>query len=343
MRLAEDGKQLQEGQKMAIKKMMTLLDVGRTAVAGCDISYYQGDVDFEIMKRTGIKAVIIRAGYGTTVDKRFVSYINAAIKAGLAIGVYWFLYAADTVGAINNAQKCREVIDPYKEYISLGVWADWEYDSDRYAGTLPSSTRSSIVDAFNRKMETAGYEAGIYSNQDYIQSGKFRPWLVAKYPLWFAKYSNSVSEYAFRGKGGRPYLWQYSASADGKAYGVSSRNLDMNRMYIDLVPEEVMPPAEIASTNPDIVVARENPYPEPTRNIFWREKASMYGDDVKWVQWHLWRFGLFLDKKGIPDAKQIDGVWGAKSDRALEIAQTRLGLKQDKICGPLTREMFKKV
>ncbi len=104
---------------MAIKKIMKLLDVGTTAVAGCDISYYQGDVDFEIMKRTGIKAVIIRAGYGTTVDKRFVSYINAAIKAGLAVGVYWFLYARDTVGAINNAQKCREVIDPYKEYILL--------------------------------------------------------------------------------------------------------------------------------------------------------------------------------------------------------------------------------
>lgn len=328
---------------MAIKKAMVLLERGKAAVAGCDVSYYQGDIDFAVMKKSGIKAVIIRAGYGTTIDKRFVSYINAAIKEGLAIGVYWFLYAVDTVSAINNAQKCKGIIDPYKEHITLGVWADWEYDSDRYAGPLPSTTRSSIVDAFNRKMEAVGYEAGIYSNQDYIQSGKFQRWLVAKYPLWFAKYSNSVSEYAFRGKGGRPYLWQHSSNTDGKAHGVSSSKLDVNKVYVELIPCGAMPPVDYVSVDPDIVRACENPYPEPTRNIYWRKNALMHGDDVKWVQWHLWRFGLFLDKKDIPDAKQIDGVWGAKSDEALKIAQARLGLKQDKICGPLTRELFKKV
>lgn len=79
---------------------------------GCDISYYQGDVDFVAMKKAGIKAVIIRAGYGTTIDKRFISYINAAIRAGLAIGVYWFMYAADRERSISNARKCLEVIAP---------------------------------------------------------------------------------------------------------------------------------------------------------------------------------------------------------------------------------------
>lgn len=329
---------------MAIKKIMQLILPGRSAEKGCDISYYQGDVDFAAMKKAGIRAVIIRAGYGTTIDKRFISYINAAIKAGLAIGVYWFIYAADTAGARNNAKKCMEVIEPYRQYITLGVWADWEYDSDKRAGAIAASTRSMIVDVFNCKIEEAGYEAGIYSNQDYIQSGKFQLWLVAKYPLWFAKYSSNISEYAFNGKNGRPYIWQYSSSGDGKSCGVSSKTLDMDRVYIDLIPDEAVPPADMVTTNPDIIKAVDNPYPEPTRSIYWRKgKSLMYGDDVKWVQWHLWRFGLFLDKKGIPDAGQIDGLWGAKSDEALGIAQTRLGLKQDKICGPASRQMFKDV
>jgi len=329
---------------MMNKKVMQLLLQGRSAEKGCDISYYQGDVNFKVMKASGIQAVIIRAGYGTTIDKHFISYINAAIKAGLAVGVYWFIYAANTTGAKNNAKKCIEIIEPYRQYITLGVWADWEYDSDRHAGALSAPVRSSFVDIFNCLVGEAGYEAGIYSNQDYIQSGKFQPWLIKKYPLWFAKYSSSVSEYAFEGKNGRPYMWQYSSSGDGKTHGVSSKVLDMNKVYIDIMPDAAVPPADMVTTNPDIVKASDNPYPEPTRNIYWcKDRTLMYGDDVKWIQWHLWRFGLFLDKKGIPDAKKIDGVWGTESDKAFEIAQTRLGLKQDKICGPLSRQVFKQI
>ncbi len=330
---------------MAIEKVMRLLPQGTPPRKGCDISYYQGDVDFAAMKASGIEAVIIRAGYGTTTDKRFISYINAAIRAGFAIGVYWFIYAdSNMASAEGNARKCLEVIEPYRQYITLGVWADWEYDSDKRAGMITANARSLIVDAFNCRIGEAGYEAGIYSNQDYIQSGKFKPWLVAKYPLWFAKYSGSISEYAFEGKNCRPYMWQHSSSGDGKAHGVSSKNLDLNKVYIDLAPDAAVPPVDMVTENPDRVKAADNPYPEPTRNIYWRDgKALMRGDDVKWVQWHLWRFGLFLDKKGVPDAGQIDGLWGKKSDEALGIAQTRLGLKQDRICGLISRETFEEV
>lgn len=329
---------------MAIRNVMQLLQLGAPAGYGCDISYYQGDIDFVAMKKAGIKAVIIRAGYGTTIDKHFISYINAAVRAGLAIGVYWFIYAADTAGAINNARKCLEVIAPYRQYITLGVWADWEYDSDKRAGALTPYARSEIVDIFNCEIEEAGYEAGVYSNQDYIQSGKFQTWLVAKYPLWFAKYAASMSIYALKGKNRRPYMWQYSSSGDGKIYGVSSAKLDMNDIYIDLIPKASVPPSDKVSQNPNVIKSSDNPYPEPTRMIYYIPgKANMYGDDVKWVQWHLWRFGLFLDGTGLPDATQIDGKWGSLSDKALETAQGGLGLKQDKKCGSLSRQAFKEV
>lgn len=326
---------------MAVKKVMILLGIGKIPAEGCDVSYYQGDIDFVTMKQSGIRAVIIRAGYGTTIDKRFISYINAVIRAGLAIGIYWFVYAADAAGARNNAKKCLEVIKPYRQYITLGVWADWEYDSDKRAGILSAAARSDFVDAFGCQIEQAGYEVGIYSNQDYIQSGKFQPWLVAKYPLWFAKYNANISSYAYKGKNNRPYIWQYSSSGNGNAYGVSSKNLDMNKVFIDLVPDMAVPPADMVSQNPDVIRASDNPYPVPTRTIYYTsDKANMYGDDVKWVQWHLWRFGLFVDEAGIPDATRIDGKWGPASDKALETAQGRLGLQQDKKCGPLTRQTF---
>ena len=50
---------------------------------GCDISYWQGQVDCKKMYAAGIRFVMIRAGYGTTIDKNFVTYINGALAAGL--------------------------------------------------------------------------------------------------------------------------------------------------------------------------------------------------------------------------------------------------------------------
>lgn len=327
---------------MRIKEML-LLCSGDVPVDGCDISYYQGNVNFEAMRAAGIKVVVIRAGYGTTVDKRFISYINAAIKAGLCVGVYWFIYAKDMTGIINNVKKCVEVLEPYKQFISCGVWADWEYDSDRYAGKLTSTVRSTRVDTFNQKIEDAGYEPGIYSNQDYIQTEKFAPWLMAKYPLWFARYASTKGNYATKGKYQSPYLWQYSSTGKGSNYGVSSTNIDLNKVYINTNSEKtIIPPADKVSETPASIKAVDNPYIEPTRTIF-QGTRTMYGDDVKWVQWHLWRFGLFITNTNLPDASQIDGIWGKKSDRALAIAQERLGLVVDKKCGYLTREKFKEV
>lgn len=329
---------------MAIKKVMQLLMQTEPPEKGGDLSYHQGDVDFVKAKASGIRAMIIRAGYGTTVDKRFISYINAAIRTGLAIGVYWFIYAADMERVKKNAQKCLEVIEPYRQYISLGIWCDWEYDSDQYAGAMTAYMRSKLVDTFNCYIEKAGYEAGIYSNQDYIQSQKFQLWLVKKYPLWFAKYNASINSHACKGKNGRPYMWQYTSSGDGKAHGVGSKNIDLNKVYVKLIPNAVVPPADKMSQNPKTISAKDNPYPEPTRTIFYTpKKYCAKGDDVKWIQWHLWRFGLILDKQGIPDSSQIDGVWGTKSDNALAVAQKRLGLIVDRKCGKMTREKFKTV
>ena len=313
---------------------------------GTDISYYQGDVDFKAMKAAGVEFVIIRAGYGTTIDKRFITYINEAIKAGMHIGVYWFIYATNNSISKNNANKCLEVIAPYATYIDCGVWADYEYDSDKKAGgNVSPAVRSAIVETFNQIIEKAGYEVGIYSNQDYIKSGKFTADLIAKYPLWFAKYSSTPGEYAKKGKNSLPYMVQFTSSGIGVAYGVSSKYIDLDNGYFSIksTQSNTVAPVDKVTTTPEVIKAKDNPYIKPTRNIYYRKSSMMYGDDVKWLQWHLWRFGLFVDKNGIPDKKMIDGYFGEKSELALEEAQRRLNLKPDKIAGPKTRDKFEQV
>lgn len=311
---------------------------------GCDISYYQGDVDFVKMKTAGIKFVIIRAGFGQTIDKRFISYINAAIKAGLKVGIYWFIYATDTYISMMNALKLISIIEPYKDKITCGVWGDWEYDSEKHAGVISVSKRCAIVKTFLDALKEKGYEVGIYSNQDYIKSGKFSKEMISEYPLWFAKYSFPIGEYSKKGKDGQAYMWQYTSSGKGYQYGVSSKNLDMDYAYFTDVDVDTTTVLDKVQTDTNVIKASDNPWPEPTRVIFYQPgKYIMHGDDIKFCQWHMWRFGLLLDNDGKPDSNQIDGYWGPGSQKAFEEAQKRLGLKQDGKCGPKSIKKFKEI
>ena len=326
---------------MKLKAVIMVLN-STIVIRGCDISYWQGTIDFNIMYAVGIRFVIIRAGYGTKIDKNFVTYINSAIAAGIIVGIYWFMYANGIADAKKNAQKCIEVITPYKEHIVCGVWCDWEYDSDKNAGYISNAKRSSMVRTFLSLLQAEGYEVGIYSNQDYIKSGKFTQSLIKEFPLWFAKYSDNMGIFAERGLGGHPYVWQNTSKGDGQAYGVQSRYLDLNRGYFtieqDVNTDNVLDNVQSDNT---VIKASDNPYPKPTRIIYYDpHKYLMRGDDIKHVQWDLWRFGLFLDENGIPDAKKIDGLWGTESDEAFVEAQRRLGLNPDRKCGPVSLAKF---
>lgn len=75
-----------------------------------------------------------------------------------------------------------------------------------------------------------------------------------------------------------------------------------------------------------------NPYKEPSSVVV----LGCKGENVKWVQWYLWRFGL-INKSG------IDGIFGVNTNTAVKEAQKRLGLLPDGNIGPDTRNAWKKL
>ena len=99
-----------------------------------DISTWNGAVDFEKVKAAGIEGVILRAGFGNgTLDNEFVGNINRAIDSGIKyIGAYWFGYAFTVDQARYEATMCDKVLEKYKDWLNLGVFYDWEYDSEDY-------------------------------------------------------------------------------------------------------------------------------------------------------------------------------------------------------------------
>ena len=92
-----------------------------------DISEFQQGINFNKMKNDGIKAVIIRAGYGRETsqkDSMFESHYCNAKAAGLKIGVYWYSYADSVNDAEKEAKACLECIN--NKSLDMPIYYDLE-------------------------------------------------------------------------------------------------------------------------------------------------------------------------------------------------------------------------
>ena len=149
-----------------------------------DISEHQGVIDFAKVKAAGVKAVMIRAGYGkSTVDKYFHRNITQAKAAGLKVGIYWFSYAATNKQAVREANLCLRIIKAYK--IDLPVYFDWEYASMDYTRVKSRKKITDMTAAFCSKIKSSGHRAGYYFNLQYYNN-YYQPSRLTKYSTWYA-------------------------------------------------------------------------------------------------------------------------------------------------------------
>ena len=199
---------------------------------GIDVSSHQGRIDWKKVKDSGVEFVIIRAGFGQNdMDKYFIENIVGANTAGLKIGVYWFIYALNENDAIRNAEMFHNVIEPYRETITMNVFADYEYDSDDYAkrcGVVHTNAgRTSIVKVFLEYLKKRGWNVGNYANPDYIKN-KFDD--LSQYPLWLAWYGAAEE----KAKTYNPIMFQYTST--GSVPGITG-NVDLNYFYGEVKKE----------------------------------------------------------------------------------------------------------
>ena len=74
---------------------------------GVDVSVFNSQVDFSRAKQDGVRFAIVRAGFGNTVeqeDKLFRNHMDAALRAKIDVGAYWFSYARSAEEARTEAQ-----------------------------------------------------------------------------------------------------------------------------------------------------------------------------------------------------------------------------------------------
>lgn len=195
-------------------------------VRGVDISYWQGDIDFSLMKSM-VDFVIIRYAYGnSTPDANLDKYYKGAVDAGLVVMGYHYLKAGKSWQT--HAQTLYNLS---KSYPAVYLWGDCEESG----GLTKTELDGWFYKYFNNILGLTGasWDApsiGIYTSPNFWNTYMPRTDWAKALKLWTANWTT--------GEPLLPYDWsvpnktyrihQYSSKGDGDMHGVSSTYIDLD-------------------------------------------------------------------------------------------------------------------
>ena len=157
-----------------------------------DLSEWNGDIDFNKVKKSGVTCVILRAGYGkddNQEDNKFNEYYRQAKNAGLNVGAYWYSYATTIDAAKAEVRNCMKTIRG-KEF-DLQVFLDVE---EYRQAVLPRRTLTDIISTFCDGIKGYGFDVGMYSAKSMLVDSAYPDELASKYLIWMAAPNNSYNE-----------------------------------------------------------------------------------------------------------------------------------------------------
>lgn len=190
---------------------------------GCDVSAWQGEIDFNLMAGRGLEFVYMRAAYGISPDTRFKQYWQAAKAAGLKRGVYlYFLPAQDVLKQVAGVDQ--QVEDDWGE---LPPVLDCERNSKE--PTIKPDYQARMMLALNGFIQFSGMKPVIYSSPSFITQYIKMP-EFCQFLLWIAHYVPNIPSIPLPWFPSDYYAWQFTAKGPGRYYGVSSASIDLDVM-----------------------------------------------------------------------------------------------------------------
>lgn len=192
-----------------------------------DVSQWQGDIDWQAVKNSGVEGAIIRIsyGWGNDYDPKAIRNINECKRLGIPFGVYIYSYAYDSAGAAAEGQdvvaKLRGAgVSPSD--LSYPVFYDLEHWS--WTGHAPPSSPwayDSIVNSWYSQLQAGGYNnLSIYSYTGYL-NGPLNSGNIHSKTRWVASYGPRTGfGYSTNERG-----WQYADNGSIPGIGGS---VDLN-------------------------------------------------------------------------------------------------------------------
>ncbi|MBR5115591.1 MAG: Ig-like domain-containing protein, partial [Lachnospiraceae bacterium] len=201
-----------------------------SGVLGIDVSRWNGSIDWNAVKNSGVNYAIIRCGFRGTAtgalveDSAFHTNMRGAQKAGLKVGVYFFSAAVNDVEAVEEASMAASLCSGYS--LSYPIFLDVERSDsgNGRADGISTSDRTAVIKAFCATIRDSGYKAGLYANKTWMEEMIETPSLTG-YKLWLAQYAAEPS-YART----RYDMWQYTSK--GSIAGISGK-VDLNLSYLN--------------------------------------------------------------------------------------------------------------
>ena len=196
---------------------------------GVDISRYQKNVDFYLLKQDGIDFVMLRVGargYKSgelQLDEYFIENIKKASEAGLQIGLYVYSQAITVDEALAEAQLILNNIGEYKITYPIAIDMEFVENDSARVETLTRDERTAIIGAFVNKIREAKYTPMIYGNTEWlvkrIDLSKFTDCCI-----WLSE-ETDMPKYPYQYE-----LWQYSTK--GQVNGIDGY-VNLNLSFID--------------------------------------------------------------------------------------------------------------
>ena len=191
---------------------------------GIDVSAFQGKIDWEKVKASGIEFAIIRLGYrgygkaGKLVEDEYAKEnLKGATEAGLAIGAYFFSQALDIEEADEEIEYMLKILGDYE--LDMPIILDWEIPVDTARTVnMDARTLTDIQLHFCQVMEEKGYQPMVYFNW-HMSSRLLYLNELEDYPFWLALYQDRMT-YPYKVE-----MWQYTDR--GRVPGIEG-NVDLN-------------------------------------------------------------------------------------------------------------------
>lgn len=300
---------------------------------GIDVSEFQGKIDWEKVKNSGVEFAILRCGYGIDFsnqdDVEYERNANECERLGIPYGVYLMSYANTVEKARSEAKHVLRLIEGRK--ISLGVWYDIEDNGT--SGAINKETLTNIINTFCNTIKNAGYKVGVYASLNWLEN-KIEKTIKDNYDIWVAQYY-SKCEYE-----GKYIMWQHTSS--GKVNGIST-NVDMNILYEDLPVINNNDNNNSKTNNSEIVKSLQRALnqdyncgleidgiigPLTTKAVNNNMVRNFtVGEFARWVQERLIAKGYSLNEFG------VDGRYGNESEKKVKEFQANCGIDVDGIVG----------
>ncbi|MCR5459655.1 MAG: glycoside hydrolase family 25 [Acetatifactor sp.] len=246
----ESGSKPLQGESLASEVLEEEKPVATSL--GIDVSKWQGIIDYEKVRESGIEFVMVRVGYRTAKDGKITADENAAYnlqkagEAGLFLGAYFYSSAITEEEAKEEADFVADFVACYSITYPIAYDCEGYMDADSRNFLMPAEERTQIAIAFLDEIRARGYDPMFYASKGEMEGAD--AWDVSRMEehgkVWVAQYPEKPYPQTKKSSyGGTHAMWQYSDN--GHVEGMKT-GADVNLAYLRFdaakAPKDPTPP-----------------------------------------------------------------------------------------------------